>query len=515
MPASDSNRTIRFGKNVFWNLSGQGTLLALGFFLVPLLLRSLGSEGYALYGLLGMVAGYLSLLSFGSPSATQRTVAEHVARREMDQLWPILYFSIFLHTAGVLLGATTVLLLRARLTHRFFDISPELRQPGAWIIACGATAAVFFSWTQFALAVLQGLQKFGLANLLTILQSGLVLIGSVALLSRGFGLQAVAVFFVSVQLAISIIAFITALRLMPPPSRTSGSAVLRSKKLREFSSYAFSVFLAQLAWSVTFQWDKAIIGYFFPMTQLTYYLIPSFLLRRFWVLANSVTTTAFPLMSELSGLGDHATLRKAYRQCSQLTLWLIIPGFALLFVLAPRFLTLWLGPEFASQAARPLRLLSTAYFLHQLGNMPLTAAYGLGKPSSALAWQMLQATVSLGCWYILIPRLGITGAALGLLAAQALTAPPYALMVSRSLFSMGPAQYLEGILLRPLAAGAVLILFLWPLQDQAGTWTSLLGLTAASATLYYAAGFALLSAEDRLTLEKLWTALSLRRLQTQ
>lgn len=496
-----------------WNLSGQAGLMSLGFLLVPFLLRSLGTEGYALYGLLGMLAGSLSLLNFGSPSATQRTVAEHIARGETDRLRSILYFSIFLHTVGVLLGAAAVLILRARLTQEFFNISPELRRTGTWIIACGAAASVFFSWTQFALALLQGLQDFAAANLLTLLQNGLILVGSVVLLRLGFGLRAVAVFFISIQLAVSLIALTAALRRMPPPARASGPEPPRGKEMRAFSGYAFSVFLAQLAWSATFQWDKAIIGYFFPMTQLTYYLIPSFLLRRCAILANSVMTTAFPLMSELSGLGDHAALRKAYRQCSRLALWLIVPGFALIFALAPQFLTLWLGAEFASRGARPLRLLLGAYFLQQLGSMPLTAAYGLGRPSSALAWQTLQAAVSLGCWFFLIPRLGITGAALGLFAAQALTAPPYALLMSRALFSMGPAEYLEGILLRPLAAGTVLCLFLWPLRDRASAWTSLLSLSATSVFLYYAAGFLLLADEDRLTLGRLWAALRSRRLR--
>ena len=80
-------------------------------------------------------------------------------------------------------------------------------------------------------------------------------------------------------------------------------------------------------------------------------------------------------------------------------------------------------------------------------------------------------------------------------------------MVSRALFSMGPIEYLEGILLRPLAAGSVFILFLWPLRDRAGTWTALLALAATSALLYCAAGFLLLRGEDRLAIGRLWTTL--------
>ncbi|MBI5240649.1 MAG: hypothetical protein HY926_09265 [Elusimicrobia bacterium] len=505
-----ASRAVRFGSNVAWNLLGQVGLLALGFLLVPRLLQGLGAEGYALYGLLGILAGYLSLLSLGAQSATQKFIAEHTACGETDRVWEVLYSSAFLHTAGVLLGAAAVFLLRAPLAHDFLNISPELRQTGDWVIACGAAASVFFSWIQFAVAMLQGLQRFGLANLVTLSQNGLVLAGSVILLRLGFGLRAVALFFVLVQFTVALASLAAALRLMPPASRGPGLAALRGAARRGFAGYALTVFFTQLAWSASFQWDKAIIGYFFPLTQLTYYLIPSFLLRRFGILANSVMITAFPLLSELSGLGERGTLLRAYRQCSQLALWLIIPGFALLFVLAPQFLTLWLGGEFASRGAWPLRLLLSAYFLHLLGTMPLAASYGLGRPSSALAWQICQAAISVGAWFFLIPRLGITGAALGLLTAQALTAPPYALLVSRSLFSMGPAEYLGTIVLRPLAAGGVFVLFLWPLRGWAWAWPTLLTLAGISTVLYYAVGFRLLAAEERMTLAKLWAALRSR-----
>ncbi len=144
--------------------------------------------------------------------------------------------------------------------------------------------------------------------------------------------------------------------------------------------------------------------------------------------------------------------------------------------------------------------------------MPLTASYGLGRPSYALAWQSLQAVLSVGSWFILVPRFNIAGAALGLLTAQALTAPPYALFISRSLFAMDAAQYLEGIVLRPLAAGAALLLCLWPLRNLPEDWGGLLALGAAAAALYYAAGSLLLEEEERRTLKKLVEALRSRAL---
>ena len=501
-----SSRTLRFGTNVGWNLLGQAGLLILGFLAVPFLMRGFGKEGYALYGLLGLMSGYLCLLNFGASNTTMKFVPEHAARGEGRSLWGVLQASLVLHTAGVLAGSAAVLLSLGFWVGGFFKVGVELQADGTWVIACAAAAAVFCSLIHGSLGVLQGLHRFELANLTTLLQTGLVLLGSVLLLHLGYGLKAVAVLFVAVNAVVAVGAVTAGLRLIPLPWKAEYLGRHEPGQAGRFLGYAFTVFLAQLAWSVVFQWDKAVIGYSLPLSELTYYLIPAFILQKFWILANSVTVTAFPVMSELSGLGEHDALRRVYRQCSGLVLWGIVPGFAFLFVLAPQFLTLWLGSDFSLHGTWPLRYLLIGYFLYLLSAMPVTASFGLGRPRYATASISAQAALCAVLWLVLVPRYGIDGAALGFLGAQFLTGLPYALFVSRSLFGMPPSEYLRGILLRPCAAGAVFALCLWPARRWAGDWLSLAALGAVSTLLYGAVGFRLLESAERETLAKLWAA---------
>lgn len=498
-----SSRTLRFGTNVGWNLLGQAGLLILGFLAVPFLMRGLGKEGYALYGLLGLMSGYLCLLNFGASNATMKFIPEHAARGEGRSLWGVIQASLILHTGGVLVGSAAVLLTLGYWVQGFFKVGVELQTAGAWVIAGAAAAAVFCSLIHGALGIFQGLHRFELANLTTLLQTGLVLLGSVLLLHLGYGLKAVAVLFVSVNAVIATAAWAAALTLLPLPWKAEYLRRPETGQARRFLGYALTVFLAQLAWSVVFQWDKAIIGYFLPLSELTYYLIPAFILQKFWILANAVSITSFPLMSELSGLGEHDALRRVYKQCSGLVLWSIVPGFAFLFALAPQFLTLWLGSDFSLHGTWPLRYLLTGYFLYLLSAMPMAAAYGLDRPRYATASISLQAALCVGLWMILVPRYGIDGAALGFLGAQFLTGLPYVLFVSRTLFGIMPSEYLDGILLRPCAAGAVFALCLWPARSLVGDWLSLAVLGGVSMLLYGAAGLVLLEKAERETLAKL------------
>ncbi|MFH1724563.1 MAG: polysaccharide biosynthesis C-terminal domain-containing protein [Elusimicrobiota bacterium] len=528
-----SSRAVRFSWNMFWNISGQTALIVLSILLVPYIVRGLGVEGYALYGLIGLITGYLTLLTMGAGAATLKYVAEYLAKDDRQGLRVTWNLTLFFHVAGVLIGAAAVFLLRRHLVASFFNVDPSLQDAAAWVLACAAAGAVFFSLTQFAVAVFQGMQRFGLASLVAVLQTGGFLAGSAMLLATGLHLRAVGGLYAALHAVLAGVFLFVVFRLMrerigpgglhaaidavrllvrgrngPRPPEGSADAPVRERVL---FGYAIQNWLFQIGWAVLFQWDKFVIGYFYPLSQLTYYLIPAFILQKFWVLPNSVLVTALPVISELSGTGDQSSLKKVHNQCSQLVLWLVLPGFIVLAVFAPHFLTLWLGSEFSVQGVWPLRFLLIGYFFYLLGSMPVTAAFGTGRPQYALACMATQAFVCVGFWVLLIPRYGIVGAALSFALAQILVNIPWVLFISARFFGMSPLEYLRKVLLRPLAAGVVLMALVWPLRSVAWRWPGLIALAAAAAAVYYLVGLRLLGREERDTLRHLLDAVLRRR----
>lgn len=501
-----TSRSVRFGRNVLWNMAGQTCLLALSFFLIPYLVRGLGKEGYALYGLMGLVAGYLALLQFGASNTTIKFIAEYLGKGDDRGLRTTLQLSLALHGGVVLVGAALVFLWRHGLVLDILKVSPGMRETGSFVIGCTAVAAIFFSLMQCGNAILQGVQRFSLVNAANVLQSAGVLGGAAVLLYLGYGLPAVALLYIAVHVALAAAALAIGISLLPGGMRAYLGGRPDPESARRFFDYAVPIFFVQLTWAVTFQWDKFLIGYFFPLAHLTHYLIPAFLMQKFWILPSSVMASAFPLISELSGRGERDSVRKLYRQVGQLILWLVVPGFSILFVVAPHFLTLWLGADFSDEGVWPLRFLLAGYLFHLLAAMPVTAAFGIGKPRHVLVWYSLQAVLCTCSWFLLIPRFGITGAALGFMLTQALTSLPFAWFVSWDFFRMGLPEYVGAVIWRPLAAGAVFAIFLWPLREYAWHWWSLISLVAVSTLLYYAVGYCLLGREERETLAYLWEA---------
>jgi O-antigen/teichoic acid export membrane protein len=494
-----SSRAVRLAWNTGWNAAGQAGLAALTFWLIPFIIGRLGPEGYALYSLMGIVSGYLMLLTFGAGPATVKYASEHVGASRMGDLGTLLGASACLHAFFTLLGAAAVIALRHRLAGQFFLVRAESLGPAAWVLACAGAAAVFLALAQYGQSVLQGLQRYDLATVFSLLQSALLL-GSTALLLRlGLGLRAIGWLFVA-ACAAQCAAVLAAVRRASPSAPLWAFWRGERGRLGDFWVYAASSFVGQLAWSAAFQWDKLFIGALLPLSQLTYYVVPSAILQKFWMIPSTITTAAFPMLSELHGTGDPAALKRFYRKCSQLILWMAVPGFVMLMVLAPQFLTLWLGGEFSRYGTWPLRLLAMGYFIYFMGIMPGMAAGGLGRVRYVVGSNLALGGCCLLLWRILIPRLGIDGAAWGFLLSMALVDLPFLACVNRDFFKMSAGEYLREVCLRPFAAGAVLFAVMWLARLRLYTWGSFLLAGFFCAAVYFAAGWALLDEDSRGTL---------------
>lgn len=489
---SKRSRAVEFGHGVAWNLLGQGLLFTASFALVPFVVKGLGEADYALYSLLGVLSGYISLLTLGAGTTTTKTVSEAAGRRDEAALKTALRRGAALHGIPTFLGAAAVVALRHPLAHLMAPSASE--HLSSLVVACAGMGGVFFSLNQFSTSVFYGLQRFDLLNMSQLAQGSGFLLITAALAAAGHGLREACFAFPLFQAALCAVQLPMALR---EAGKRTGGAPGPVAPLEDFVRFGLGTFLAQLAWSFTFQLDKVLVVRNLPLEKATYYIIPSFILQKFWMLPFAITTTAFPSISEHAGRGDKEALHRLYASSSRLVLLSVLPAFVLLVCLGPQLLTLWMGSDFSLHGTWTLRILAAGYFFYLLVLMPTTAAYGVGRPRYVVAWGATQAVLTGGAWAYAIPRWGALGAAGGFLFGQAVTGIPFALVVSQRFFDMRPASYFREVLARPVAAAAVLFCVLWPLRSAAWGWPGLIGLSGLSAAGYYLLAYKTLPPEDR------------------
>ncbi|HEV8593740.1 MAG TPA: hypothetical protein VGQ55_16665, partial [Pyrinomonadaceae bacterium] len=75
-PPSTAGMTTKVVKGSLWTLAGQVAPLAVSFFTTPLIIRMLGSEGYGVVVLVGLIPTYLTFADVGMGFASTKFGSE-------------------------------------------------------------------------------------------------------------------------------------------------------------------------------------------------------------------------------------------------------------------------------------------------------------------------------------------------------------------------------------------------------------------------------------------------------
>lgn len=488
MAQSPGGRGARFLRNIGWNALGQVGVFAVNFFATPYLVARLGVEAYGVYILLHAAVGYLLLGSLGAGSATVKYVSEFAPAHDAASLSAARRYSLGFHGLGVAALGLAASAAAPWLCGAFFQLPPSQVDAGVFIVRCAAGGALFNALAQRELSTLQGLQRFDAYNALVLFQSLLVPLGAVALLAAGHGLRSVGAWY-ALASALSWLAAALAARAFLPGDGRGASKL----SLERFSTYSLNLALGPLAWILTFQADKLFVARQLPLAELTRYGVPAGLLQRLQTVAALIGAVLFPMLGELTAKED---LARVYLKSVRALAWLLLPGLLLLFALMPQFLGLWLGPEFSGVSVWPARCLVLAQICLLSTQVPtlVAASRDAAHYLSLHAWA--QALLSLTAWYFLIPRLGILGAGVGSLIAQALPAVVFLALAHRRFLGLSPGRFLEGVL-APAVSGALLLLVVFPLHAQATSWARLLGLVGAGLCAFYGSTYFLLADDER------------------
>jgi O-antigen/teichoic acid export membrane protein len=226
--------------------------------------------------------------------------------------------------------------------------------------------------------------------------------------------------------------------------------VAMAKQLMRFSAFkVFSVVSGQ----IVFHLDRFLIAVFLPIASVSYYAVPLNLAQRMLSLVPNITTAVFPAVSGFQDKPEH--LRQLYLRCTKSVLIIMLPVTAALVALAGPILSLWMGADFAAQSTPTLRLLAVAFLLASFSAVPCVFAEGLGKPELPALFAAISAVLNLGFALLLIPRFGIAGPALALIANALLQVPVFVDRVNRKLIGVSAWELVKTSYAKPIFAAAV------------------------------------------------------------
>ena len=412
---TDESRRNKVARHVLLsslsNYIGKIINLGVWFVLTPFILAQVGESIYGLWALVGSVVAYGFLLDFGINGAVTKYVAEYRARDEREMAHTIIATALWTNTG---LGFLVIFLsvLFAPLFTSIFNIVSSAQQTATWLFLLAGIGVGIAVPGATVTAVLRGLQRFDLINLIDVTAS-LVSAGAIFLVLRlGGGVIGLALVGVCVTLVVQLLSTWFIYRIAPElrfgwfgPSRSH---------LKILLSYSSSLFFMNLGGYFESRSGELVIGRFLPVSAVT----PFNLARRLSALPQTLTeqflTLLLPMASEIHAQEEGAQLRSLYVVSTRVTLAMFLSMSTILVILVKPLLTAWVGVEFAEYSYIVIILA----FASLIDTSTWPAGFvlqGMAKHSPLAAMTIASGIANFILSILLVNRLGLLGVALGTL----------------------------------------------------------------------------------------------------
>ena len=412
---TDESRRNRVARHVLLSsLSNYiGWIINLGvwFVLTPFILSQLGESLYGLWVLVGSVVAYGFLLDFGINAAVTKYVAEYRAREEGEMAHTIIATALWTNT-GLGLLVIFVSVLFAPLFTSVFNVARSEQQTATWLFLLAGIGVGITIPGATVTAVLRGLQRFDLINLIGVTAS-LVSAGAMFLVLRlGGGVIGLALVAIFVTLLVQLLSIWFTYRIAPElrfgwfgPSRS---------QLKTLVSYSSSLFLMNLGGYLESRSGEIVIGSFLPVSAVTPYNLARRLSALPQTFAEQFLTLLLPMASEIHAKEEAAQLRSLYIVSTRVTLAISLSASIVLVILVKPLLTAWVGVEYAKYSY--LVIILAAASLIDTTTWPAGfVLQGMARHSPLAAMTIASGIANLTLSILLVNRLGLLGVALGTL----------------------------------------------------------------------------------------------------
>lgn len=368
----------RTGRNLLAGFGGSVWIALVGLAVIPVYVRYLGIEGYALIGFLATAQTFVQILDLGLSAGINREIARGSAIGELAEARCLLHTLavIYWATAGVI--ALTVVLLSPILAESWLrsgqlaveSLSSALMLIGL-VIAC--------RWPgQLYQGALMGAQRIVISSGLNVAFVTAASVGAVGVLA--FVSKTVHAFLLwqaGVSLIFVLAVRFAAWRVLPGPK-----IKFDRHRLKRIWSFSASVAGITISGIVLSQLDKLVLSKMVELTEYGQYMLASAIAAALYLFTAPLSNVLFPRFSALVHAADTARLVDTYRLSTRLLGAFVFPAAMLLSVFSREIVHAFTGDsELAHNSGALLPLLAIGTALHGIMHIPyaLQLAYGMTR----------------------------------------------------------------------------------------------------------------------------------------
>jgi O-antigen/teichoic acid export membrane protein len=395
-------------RNASWSTAEYLFYPVLMLVATPVLVATLGTAGFGLLMLTNAIAGIGTAGSLGMGAATIKFVSSAMGRDDRAGAVRVVRTTLGLMLLGTAFIAIVIAVAAPYLAGSVFSKMGERGE---------VTLALMFAAFNLVAMQTDGVYAAGLR--------GLERFGTAARLEIAFKLGAVAVAMAAAWVSRDVVAVLAATGACLVASalakgwmlgRVLGGSVLRVEiadrtLLRTVLGFGWWNWLSGIGSLLFVHADRLLIGALVGAKAVGYYAVCTQLAQQVHALPAASMAFLFPLISRKLSSADASSLARVrdYGVAVNLAISLALGVGMILF--GPYLLALWMGRDFAAESSAILLWLTVAYFVLALNVAPYYLLLGKNEARYVSVANLAGGGMGLVAAVILLPMLGVIGAA--------------------------------------------------------------------------------------------------------
>jgi len=400
-------------KNVSYNFLGFLVPIVFSIFVTPIIVFRLGIELYGFLILLNTISSLLGLVDFGITTAMVKYISEYNTVNSRDKLKRLIYSSNSLFLLIALLGF--IIFIAIGYFGKNFFSSHSISQHDFFIFFFLAGSSFFVNIaTSVYVVIPRAIQRFDVGMKMGLFRLTISSFSTLVLILLGYKLKAVLIFALIFDIFSSIVFRIVVKKILP---LAKFKVAWDSSEIKKLYKFGLVSFIGSVADSFLYEFDRLLIPIFLGPTALPYYSLPGSVAAKTQGVNNSLSGVLMPMSSGLNGLNDNERIKKLYIRAFRL-LTVVASGLTItIIVFSYNLMKYWLSEDFAIKSQNILIILALTYFMLSLTAPLIQFLLGMSKTKVVATFSMSMALINLILLLILLPVLGVVGAAWSFLFA--------------------------------------------------------------------------------------------------
>ena len=376
----------------------------------------LGPVGYGILSLTWPLQGFFIIIAgAGLPPAIAKHVSEYYAQNDVEMVKAVISVATVMMTALGLIFSVVIFFLAGPIAIGLHN--PEAILPFQLIalitpfsVIVGAMRGTFQGFYQMTNILITRAMELVFMVVVAILLvfAGLYVAGAVIGTAVGFMAALAAAVYLFQRDVRKKLSRPRKLLSKANPSLNFSDKLGIARMLIIFSIPVVITGLAELA---LYDVATLVIPIYYPISYAGYFNVSSTIARLPLIISMAVATSVLPATAEAMSLRDHDLMRIYIRQSYRYVSFVVIPLCVGTIVFASPIINLLFGQEFLPGTAA-LQILAAGMLFFTLYTISSSISQGLGKPRLPMYVLVAGTTIDLILSFVLIPPLGINGAAI-------------------------------------------------------------------------------------------------------